>query len=245
MCALMSAIGTLLRVLRPGNLLSLLDRRWVAAVVFNRDIGPIARLPSLGELPAAVLEALPAPRKPLDVADISHHLGLPRARMQHALLSMAAADGGMSMLMTVSLKHVKDPMQQQQLHASQPWEEHARRWLHVEGVPPTHTVGMADMAKLVVLEGAEYRARVRVEAGGLEWVVVTASRLRRQPAVHGPGLLQGVQEMPPVPGPSVEGAQVHDRGRPTGTSCVRGGDAATKGPGAGRMARSPEQHVAS
>ena len=179
MCALMSAIGTLLKVPRPGNLLSTVDRRWVAALVLNRDMGPIARLPSLGELPAVVLEALPAPRTPLDVADIPHNVGLPGARMQHALLSMAAADGRMSMLMTVSLQHVKDAIQQWQLHAPQPWEENVRWWLHVEGVPPTHTVGMADMGKLVVLEGAEYWACVWVEAGGLEWVVVTASRLRR------------------------------------------------------------------
>ena len=47
-------------------------------------------------------------------------------------------------------------------------------------MPPTHTVGMADMGKLVALEGAEYWACVRVETGGLEWVVVTACRLRRQ-----------------------------------------------------------------
>ena len=53
-CALMSAVGTLLGVPRPGNLLSALDRRWVAAVVLNRDMGPIARLPSLGELPSSV-----------------------------------------------------------------------------------------------------------------------------------------------------------------------------------------------
>ena len=51
-CALMSAIATLLSVPRPGNLLSALDRRWVAVVVLNRDMGPMARLPSLGELPA-------------------------------------------------------------------------------------------------------------------------------------------------------------------------------------------------
>ena len=108
------------------------------------------------------------------------HSWLPGARMQHARLSMAAADGGMSMLMTVSLQHVKDAMQQQQMHAPQPWEENARQSLHVEGVPPTHTVGLADMGKLVVLEGAEYWACVRVEARGLEWVVVTASRLKRQ-----------------------------------------------------------------
>ena len=177
-CALMSALGTLLRVLRPGNLLSMLDRRWVAAVVLNRDMGPIARPPSLGELPAAVLDALPAPRAPLDVADVPHNVGLPGARMQHALLCMAAAaDGGMSMLMTVSLQHVQDAMQQQQMHAPQPWEESAKRWLQVESVPPTHTVGMADMGRLVVLEGAEYWAYVRVEPGRLDWVVVTACRL--------------------------------------------------------------------
>ena len=179
-CALMSAIGTLFRVPRPDNLLSTLDRRWVAAVALNRDMGPMALLPSLGELIAAVLEALPAPRRPLDVADIPHHVGLPKVRMRHALLSMAAADGGMSMLMTVSLQQVKDAMQQQRLHASPPWETNARRWLHVEGVPPTHTVGKADMGKLVVLEGAEYWVCVRVDTGGLECVVVTASRLRRQ-----------------------------------------------------------------
>ena len=109
--ALMSAIGTLLRVPRPYNLLCTLDRRWVAAVVLNGDMRPIARVPSLGELPAAVLEALPAPRTPFDVADVPHHVGLPGARMQHALLCMAAVDGGMSMLMTVSLQHVKDAMQ--------------------------------------------------------------------------------------------------------------------------------------
>ena len=180
-CALMSALGTLLRVPRPGNLLSTLDRRWVAAAVLNRDMGPIAHLPSLGELPVAVLDALPAPRAPMDVADVPRNVGLPGARMQHALLCMAAAaDGGMSMLMTVSLQHVQDAMQQQQMHAPQPWEESAKRWLQVESVPPTHMVGMADMGRLVVLEGAEYWACVRVETGGLEWVVVTACRLRRQ-----------------------------------------------------------------
>ena len=50
----------------------------------------------------------------------------------------------------------------------------------MESVPLTHTVGVADMGRLVVLEGAEYWACDRVETGGLEWVVVTACRLRRQ-----------------------------------------------------------------
>ena len=155
---------------KTGNLLSPLDRRWVAAVVLNRDMGPIA-----------VLDALPGPRTPLDVADVQHSVGLPGARMQHALLCMAAAEeGGMSMLMTVSLQHVQDAVQQQRMQAPQRWEESAKRWLRVEIVPPTHTVGVADMGRLVVLEGAEYWACVRVETGGLEWVVVTACRLRRQ-----------------------------------------------------------------
>ena len=44
----------------------------------------------------------------------------------------------------------------------------------------THTVGMADMGRLVVVEGPEYWACVQVDTGGLEWVVVTACRLRRQ-----------------------------------------------------------------
>ena len=160
MCALMSTVGTLTRVPRPGNLLSELDRRCVAAVVLNRDMGPIARLPSLEELPAVVLEAL---------ADVQHSVGLPGARMQHALLCMAAAvDGGMSMLMTVSLQHVQGAMQQQRMHAPQPWEDSAKRWLRVERVPPTHTLGVADLGRLVLLEGAEYWACVRVETGGLE-----------------------------------------------------------------------------
>ena len=192
-CALMSTVGTLLKVPRPDNLLSTLDRRRVAAVALNRDMGPIARLPSLGELPAAVLDALPVPRTPLVVADIPHQVGLSEARLQHALLCMAVAEGGMSMVLTVSLQPVKDAMQQQRQYAPQPWEENARRWLHVEDVPSTHTVGEADMGKLVVLEGAEYWVCVRVDKGGLEWIIVTASRLRRQQS-RGPACYRVLRE---------------------------------------------------
>ena len=128
------------------------------------------------------------------------------------------------------------------MHAPQPWEENAKRWLNVEGVPPTHTVGKADMGKLVVFEGAEYWACVRVEAWG-----AGMGRRHREPAqeaaIQGPGLLQVVQGMPPVTGPGAQGAQVHDRGHPTSGGCVRGGNAATEGPGAGRLACSPKQHV--
>ena len=188
--ALMSTIGTLLRVPRPDNLLSTLDRRWVVAVALNRDMGPIAHLPSLVQLPAAVLDPLPAPRTPPQVADIPHQVGLPESPMRHALLCMVVAEAGMSMVLTVSPQHAKDAMQRQRQYAPQPWEENARQWLHVEDVPPTHMVGKADMGKLVVLEGAEYSVCVRVDKGGVEWVVVTASRLRRQqsrgPACYSP-----------------------------------------------------------
>ena len=91
----------------------------------------------------------------------------------------------MSVVLTVSLQNVKDAMQRQWQDAPQPWEENARRWLHVEDMPPTHTVGEADMGKLVVLEGAECWVCVGVDKAGLEWIVVTASRLRRQPSRGG------------------------------------------------------------
>ena len=212
-------------------------------MVLNWDMGLIARLPSLGELPAAVLDALQAHRTFLDVADVQHSMGLPGARMQHALLCMAAAvDGGMSMLVTVSLQHVQDAMQQQRMHAPQPWEESAKRWLRVESVPPTHTVVMADMGRLVVLEGAEYWACVRIETGGPEWVVVTACRLRRQqsraPACYRV-FWECLRELGPV--------RMHTGARPrtfAGAGGFRGGQALAGSPGAGRLAHSPEQHVA-
>ena len=68
-------------------------------------------------------------------------------------------------------------------------------------MPSTHTVGVADMGRLVVLEGAEYWACVRVERGGLEWVVVTTCRLRRQQS-RGPACYrvfrECVRELGPV-----------------------------------------------
>ena len=178
-CALLSPIGTLPRVPRPGNLVSTMDRRWVAAVALNRDMGPVARLPPPGQLPAAVLDAFPAPRTPLTVADIPHQTGMPGARMRHALLCMAASEGGTSMLVSISLRHVQEAMQPQRPYAPHPGEESARRWLRVEDLTPTYTVGPADMGKLVVLGGAEYWAGVRVEKGRLEWIVITASKLMR------------------------------------------------------------------
>ena len=102
-CTLMSTVGTLLRVQRPDNLMSTLDRRWVAAVALTRDMGPIARVPSLGALRAAAPDALPAPCTSQMVADVPHQVGSPMARLRHARLCMAAAEGGMSMVMTVSV----------------------------------------------------------------------------------------------------------------------------------------------
>ena len=94
LCTLLFIVGTVPRVPTPGNLLSAWHTRWVAAMVLNRDMGPILRLPSLGELPAAARGALPAPRALLVVADLWHQTGLPDARLQHALLCLAAAPGG-------------------------------------------------------------------------------------------------------------------------------------------------------
>ena len=79
------------------------------------------------------------------------------------------------------------------MHAPQPCKESAKRWLRVESVPPSQTVGVADMGRLVVLEGAEYWACVRVETGGLEWVVVTACQLWRQ-QFRGPACYRAFQE---------------------------------------------------
>ena len=188
-CALMSAIGTLLRVPRKDNHLSTLDRRWVAGVVFNRDMGPLARLLSLGELPAAVLDAYLAPRTPTNWGCRGRACGTP-------CCIWLSAERGMSMLMTVSLQHVKDATQQQQRSAPQPWEEKARRWLQVDGVPPTHALGEADMGKVAVLEGAEYWVVVKVDKGGLEWLVVppTSSRggsPRARPATGSSGSASG------------------------------------------------------
>ena len=94
-CTLLSIVGTLLRLPRPGNHLSAVDRRCVAAMVFNRDTVPIMRLPSPGELPAAALSTLPEPHAPLVVADLRHQARLPDAQLQHALLCLMAAPGGL------------------------------------------------------------------------------------------------------------------------------------------------------
>ena len=64
-------------------------------------------------------------------------------------------------------------------------------------------------------------------------------------AVEGPGLLQGVRGVPQGAGPGTQGAQVHGRGHPAGAGGLRGGNATAEGPGAGRLACGPKQHVAS
>ena len=233
-CALMSAVGTLLRLPRPGNLLSALDRRWVAAVVLNRDMGPIAHLPSLGELPAAVLDALPAPRTASYVADVQHCVGLPGARMQHALLCMAAAaDGGMSMLVTVSLQHVQDAMQQQWMHAV---AEGGERAFHPYG------------------GRCGYGAAGGVGRGGVLGLCLGGNRgtgvgrshrvPAQEAAVQGPVLLPGVPGVRQGAGAGAQGTQVHGQGHPAGAGGLRGGHATAGDPGAGRLAHSPEQHVA-
>ena len=119
-CVLLSSVGIPLRVQRPGNNLSTVDRRWVAAMVLKRDMGPIMRLPSPEELPAAAPSALLAPRAPMVVADPGRQTGLPDARLQHALLCLAAAPGWLSLPMLVSLQHIGAALQRQRPHSPKP-----------------------------------------------------------------------------------------------------------------------------
>ena len=66
----------------------------------------------------------------------------------------------------------------------------------------------------------------------------------QEAAVQGPGLLKGVPGVPQVAGPGAQGTQVHVQGHPAGAGGLRGGNATADGPGARRLACSPEQHVA-
>ena len=63
-------------------------------------------------------------------------------------------------------------------------------------------------------------------------------------AVQGPGLLPGVPGVPQGAGAGAQGAQVRGRGHPAGAGGLRGGHATAGDLGAGRLAHSPEQHVA-
>ena len=44
----------------------------------------------------------------------------------------------------------------------------------------THVVGQADRRQVVVLKGIGYWASVRVEQGGLDWIVISANMVVRQ-----------------------------------------------------------------
>ena len=76
------------------------------------------RAPTLarGIAPAAP-GPLPTPRAPLPGADIGHQAGLPNSRMHHALWCLAAADGGMSLFVSVSSQRVRDALQKHRQHA--------------------------------------------------------------------------------------------------------------------------------
>ena len=162
---------------RPGNVLSTVERRWVAAMTLNTDMGPIMRLPSLEELPAAALGALRAPRPPLSAAGIRHQTRLLDAQLRHALLCLAAAERRMSLIKSVSLQHVTTVLHRQRPHAPQPWEEHAQRWLWMEGLVPKLFVRQADRGRVVVLEGTGYWSCGRLEHGGLDCIMITADKL--------------------------------------------------------------------
>ena len=135
-------------------------------------------------------------------------------------------------------------MEQQQMHAPQLWEESTKRWLQVESVPPTHTVGMADIGRLC---GVGRGGVLGIRSGGSRGTGM--GRRHRVPAqegaVPGPGLLQCVQGVPQGAGPGAQGAQVHGQGHPAGAGSLRGGIATAESPETGRLACSPEQHVAS
>ena len=66
----------------------------------------------------------------------------------------------------------------------------------------------------------------------------------QEAAVQGPGLLQGVPGVSQGAGAGTQGTQRHGQGHPAGAGGLRGGHATAGGPGAGRLAHSPEQHVA-
>ena len=67
----------------------------------------------------------------------------------------------------------------------------------------------------------------------------------QEAAVQGPSPLPGVPGVPQGGGAGAQGTQVHDRGHPAGAGGRRGGHAIAGIPRVGRLAHSPEQHVAS
>ena len=243
-CALMSAVGALLGMPRPGNLLSALNRRLVAAVVHNRDMGPITRLPSLGELPAAVLDALPAPPHTLGRGRRPAQRGVARG----ALATCPAVYGGGSGRGDV---HAGDGV---------PAARAGRDAAAADACSPA--VGRKRQA---VAEGGErafhpyggrggYGAAGGVGRGGVLGLCsggnrgTGVGRSHRVPAqeaaVQGPGLLPGVLGVPQGAGAGAQGTQVHSRGHPAGTGGLHGGHATAGDSGGGRLAHSPEQHVA-
>ena len=83
-CVLMSALGTLLRVPRPGNLLSTPDRRWVAAVgggggPSTGTWGPSHVCRPWESCPLRCWRPYRRPARPCTLADVPHHVGLPAA----------------------------------------------------------------------------------------------------------------------------------------------------------------------
>ena len=208
-------------------------------MVLNRDMGPVVRLPSLKELHAAAPGALPAPHAPLPVADIEHHVGLLDARLQHSLLCLAAAEGVMSMVMSVSLQRVRDALLKHRPNAPRLWEEHTERWLQVED-PCCGLGGRGTGA------GVGGRRVLGLCASGTRGSGLDCGHRgqARAAALQGVCLQWGPPEPPKVHGPRAPGVEVLARGHAVSTSCVRGGDGGTTHPGAGCMAGGPKQHVA-
>ena len=227
MCALMSTVGTLLRVPRPGNLLSALDRRWVAAVVLNRDVGPTARLPSLGELPGCPAQRGVA-RGARATCPAVYGGGSGRGEVH--------ADGGVPAARAGRDAAAAD--------ACPPAVERKRQAVAAGGERASHPYGGR----------GGYGAGGGVGRGGALGLCSGGNRgsgvgcrhhvPAQEAAVQGPSLLPGVPGVPQGAGAGAQGTQVHGRGHPAGTGGLRRGHATAGDPRAGRLAHSPEQHVA-
>ena len=175
-CALMCAVGTLLRVPMPGNPLSAVDRRWVVAMVLNRDMGPIVRLPSPGELPMAT----PPSRRPkrrwwwrtsgAKRGCRTRGCGTPCCAWRphregyHWLLGVPAAHRRCA----TTAEPARPPAVGGECPA-----------VVAAGGPGTHPCYGAGGRGVVVLEGAGVWPCLRLDRGSLDWLEVTADRLMR------------------------------------------------------------------
>ena len=115
LCALLSTVSTLFRLPRPATFCP----RWTCSGGDGPQQGHGAcGAPALAGGPARNGTGCPpALYAPLPVADIGRQASLPDAQLQHALLCLTVAEGGMSLVVWVSVQHVKDALQRHRPHA--------------------------------------------------------------------------------------------------------------------------------